>query len=233
MTTRDIIVKVKKRVNKEDTEDFDNLSLFSIIEAYNKAQLNILDYLTGQKNQYQQGSEATTENINKISSLINKKPKELALTKEQDFYFSEEFPQDYFKYVASYSTGYNDKCSEKKIYHNFVEESNINLIVKNENQGPSFEWSQAPLTIAQNTLKIHTDNKFNLKKAYLTYYRYPVEIDIQGYIKSDGTSSTTINPELPKKVIELIIDEAVRIIQGDIQNPFGMQVASQNLLRGE
>jgi hypothetical protein len=233
MTTRDVIIKVKKRVNKDDTEDFDNLSLFSIIEAFNKAQLNIVNYLTGQRNQYQQGSEATIEIINKLNILINKKPKELSLTKEKDFYFTEDFPEDFFKYVSSYSIGYNDKCSEKTIFHLPSEEANIQLIKKNENQNASFEWAEAPLTIAENTLKIHTDNKFALKKAYLTYYRYPVEIDISGYIKEDGSNSTTVNPELPKAVVELIIDEAVRIIQGDIQNPFGIQVASQNLLRGE
>jgi len=233
MTTREIIVKVKKRINKEDTDDFDNLSLFSIVEAYNKAQINIINYFTGQRNQHQQGSEATFEVINKISNLINKQPKELSLSKGKDFYFSEDFPEDYFKYVSSYSYGFTDQCGEKKIFHIPSEEANIHLISRNDNQNASFAWGEAPFTISGNSLKIHTNNKFELKKAFLTYYRYPVDIDISGYIKSDGTASTTVNPEMPKQIVELTIDEAVRIIQGDIQNSFGIQVASQNLLRGE
>lgn len=233
ITTREIIVKVKKRVNKEDTDDYDNLSLYSIIEAYNKAQLNIVNYLTGQINQYKQGNEATFRTIDRLSSLINKTPLELSVTKEKDYYYTEDFPDEYFKYVSSYSEGFTDKCSGKKIFHIPIEEANIHLITRNDNQNASFEWAEAPITVAESKIKIHTDNKFNIKKAYLTFYRYPINIDIAGYTKQDNTPSTTINPELPDDVVEMCIDEAVRIIQGDIQNAAGIQIANQNLQRAE
>lgn len=233
MTTREIIVKVKKRVNKDDTNDFDNLSLFSIIEAYNKAQLNVVNYLSGLNNIYKSGIESTTKRIDNLSTLLNPTPLELTLTKADNYYISQSFPTNYMRYVSSYSTGKNSKCSSKRILHFPYEEGNIELINRNSNQNASFEWGEAPITIADNKLKIHSNNQFEITKAYLTYLKYPVNVDIQGYIKQDGTPSTTIDPELPDDVVEMCIDEAVRILQGDIQNPLGIQVAMQNIQRNE
>lgn len=233
MTTEEVIIKIKKRVNKDDTDDFDNLSLFSCVEAYNKAQLNVVNYLTGQTNQYKQGSEATFRNVDRLTVLLNKTPQPLNVTKEGSYFYTETFPEQYFKYLSSYSEATNGKCAKKEILHIPVEEANIHVIKRNHNQNASFEWAEAPITIAESRLKIHTDNKFDILKAYLTYYRYPITIDIAGYVKSDGTNSVTIDPELPEDVVEMCIDEAVRIIQGDIQNGTGLQIAQQNLLRDE
>lgn len=233
MTSREIIVKVKKRVNKDDTNDFDNLSLFSIIEAYNKAQLNVVNYLSGLNNIYKSGIESTTKRIDNLSTLLNPTPLELTLTKADNYYISQSFPTNYMRYVSSYSTGKNNKCSSKRILHFPYEEGNIELINRNSNQNASFEWGEAPITIADNKLKIHSNNQFEITKAYLTYLKYPANVDIQGYIKQDGTPSTTIDPELPDDVVEMCIDEAVRILQGDIQNPLGIQVAMQNIQRNE
>jgi hypothetical protein len=233
MTAEEVIIKVKQRVNKADTDDFDNLSLFSIVEAYNKAQLNVVNYITGQTNLLKQGAEASYRGVDRLSVLLNKTPLPLDVTKENDYWYSEPFPDNYFKYRASYSEGFTPKCSGKKIFHIPVEEANIHLITKNENQNASFEWAEAPVTIAESQLKIFAEDKFDIKKAYLTFYRYPIQMDIAGYINKDGNPSTTVDPEFSDDVVEMCIDEAVRIIQGDIQNTFGIQVASQNLQRGE
>lgn len=233
MTTREIIIKVKKRVNKDDTNDFDNLSLFSIIEAYNKAQLNVVNYLSGLNNIYKSGIESTTKRIDNLSTLLNPTPLELTVTKADKYYISQSFPQNYMRYVSSYSLAKNNKCDSKRILHFPYEEGNIELINRNDNQNASFEWGEAPITIANNQLKIHSNNQFDVLNTYLTYLKYPINIDIQGYIKQDGTPSTTIDPELPDDVVEMCIDETVRIIQGDIQNPLGIQVAMQNIQRNE
>lgn len=233
MTARDIITKIRKRLNKDDTDDFDNVSLFSAIEAYNKAQLNVINYFTKPLNQEQVGAEGTFRNIDRLSFLLNKTPRPLNMTKEGRYWFSEKFPTDYYKYRQSYSEATNGKCDKKVILHIPYEEANIELIMRNSNQNASFEWGEAPITVAESRLKIHTDNKFDVLKAYLTYYRYPRPIDIAGYIKADGTASTDVDSEFTDDMTELCIDEAVRILQGDIQNIAGVQISQQNLLRGE
>ena len=82
-------------------------------------------------------------------------------------------------------------------------------------------------------LYLQTQNKFKINKVYLTYLRKPRNIDIVGYIKQDGTSSTTIDPELPDDIVEMSIDEACRILSGDMQNQFSNQIAQQNLQNSE
>lgn len=47
---------------------------------------------------------------------------------------------------------------------------------------------------------------FEVDTVYLTYYRYPKEVDIEGYVKSDGSNSTDIDPELDDKLIGIILN---------------------------
>ena len=52
ISSLDIALKVKYRLNKVDTQDDENISGYNIVEAYNKAQLNIVNRLLGKNNNY-------------------------------------------------------------------------------------------------------------------------------------------------------------------------------------
>ena len=85
-----------------------------------------------------------------------------------------------------------------------------------------------------NTVHVYTNNEFEITDADLIYYRQPIKIQIDGC--SDPytglTSITNEECEFKDDIIELIIDEAVSILAGDIEsgNQFsrGTETAERN-----
>ena len=45
-----------------------------------------------------------------------------------------------------------------------------------------------------NNLNVYTKD-FDIERGVTTYYRFPKDIDIDGYVRIDGTASTNIDPE--------------------------------------
>jgi hypothetical protein len=59
-------------------------------------------------------------------------------------------------------------------------------------------------------LTVYTDGKFTIEQVYITYLRYPLSIDVQGYVKFDGSNSVNQNCELPEYAKPDIVDLAVK-----------------------
>ena len=233
ISSLDVALKIRQRLNKIDTQDDENLPIYVIVEAYNKAQLNIVNRLSNKNNIYKTGLESSTKRVDDLQILINPEPKILTSEKKEGYYLTEPIPKDYLRYIRTTCIGTNKKCSRKEIYIYLQEESNLNTLLANELVNPSFEWAETIGTITGDQIKIFTQEKFDINKVYLTYLRKPRAIDIAGYIKRDGSYSTNIDPELPDDMVEMSIDEACRILSGDMQNQFSNQIAQQNLQNTE
>lgn len=229
ISSLDIALKIKQRLNKGDTQDDENLPPYVIVEAYNKGQLNVVNRLSNKNNIYKTGFESTISRVDELQMLINSEAKVLSTFKKEGYYLTEEIPKDYLRYIRTSCIAYNKICSKKEIYIYLQEESNLHTLLTNEFINPSFEWAETIGTITENKIKVFTQDKFEINKVYLTYLRKPINIDLAGYIKQDGTQSSTIDPELPDDMIEMAIDDACRILSGDMQNQFSNQIAQQNL----
>lgn len=229
ISSLDIALKIRQRLNKVDTQDDENLPLYVIVEAYNKGQLNVVNRLLNKNNIYKTGAESTINSVDDLQILLNSEPKVLASTKKEGYYLTETLPENYLRYTRTTCIGRTSKCKAKELFIYLQEEANLNTLLDNNLVNPSFEWAETIGTIAENKIKVFTQNKFEINKVYLTYYKKPRSIDIEGYIKKDGNPSTTIDPELTDDMVEMSIDEACRILSGDMQNQFSNQIAQQNL----
>lgn len=232
MTSLEVLVKVRNRLNKVDTQDDENLAVYSIIEAFNKAQLNVVNRLFNRNNNYKTGVESTKKRIDDLRVLINTNPINLNISK-QDIYYVADLPKDYFHHIRIECLAKNESCQEKRLKVYLGEESNLNTLLTNEHLNPNFDWAETIATITEDNLKVFTLNKFEIKKVFLTYLRFPVNIDAPGYIKEDGSNSTQIDPELPDDIIEMCIDETTRIMSGDMHNQLSNQISQQNLQMNE
>jgi hypothetical protein len=71
-----------------------------------------------------------------------------------------------------------------------------------------------------NEVKIFANNKFQIANASFTYYRQPIRVEFLNC--SDpytGTASTAdVLCEFKDDIVELMIDDAVSIIAGDIES---------------
>lgn len=70
---------------------------------------------------------------------------------------------------------------------------------------PSYDYRDAFYTIGEEGIRVYKGD-FNVDKLFLSYYRYPNPVDISGYIKSDNSSSTDIDPELDDKLVDIILN---------------------------
>ena len=76
MNNATLQVKIKQRLNKLDSQDYDNIQPWQIIEAFNKAQIEWCRRNLHGGNIYKEGDEASKRRIDDLQSLLT----ELKLT---------------------------------------------------------------------------------------------------------------------------------------------------------
>lgn len=75
---------------------------------------------------------------------------------------------------------------------------------------PSFEWEETFCTLGDNKLRVFVTD-FELEKLYLTYYKKPTLVSIEGLTDMDGNPTTNINSDFDGRHLEVILDMAAQI----------------------
>lgn len=157
--------------------------------------------------------------------LVNNYPL-VQYSREQDHY-NFTLPSNFFDFSSSFSEAKRGQCS--RILDNWpVVDKNIRVLLRDANYSPSFDFEETLCSAVDNRLKIYY-NDFKIESAYLTYYREPINIDIKGYIKVDGTQSKNIDPDLPDYAVSEIINRCVVEFQGVVENPQGFQISKDRI----
>lgn len=203
MTIQQTYLSFTFRLNKLGSNANQKVDYTQFINLMNKAQLHWAEERI-------KIAERDTIRVDEVQQLIREN--EIAMTRIGDVWYG-DVPADYFHFKRSHSV--STKCGDF-VNNIFVEEGNLNTLLVDENSKPSMEWGETLLTITGNKIKIHAD--FDLKKTYLVYYRLPRLMDIKGYETLTGPS-VTIDPEWTGTNMEEIIDLAVQIATGDINDP--------------
>ena len=112
-----------------------------------------------------------------------------------------------------------------------VEEANISIILDNKDKQPNFEWSETVSTLIDNNLRIYTNNKFDVSKCYLVYFRKPQEVQFTGCIDITTGFPFTKDQicEFNDDVAEIICDNAAMILAGDIESTTQYQRNEQSV----
>lgn len=139
-----------------------------------------------------------------------------------------KMPSNYLDYISSYALAKKDTCIDRTIYTYQVKLDNINTHLKDINNWPSFEYQEAPITLSSDNIQFYTTD-FIITSTYLTYYRYPINIDIAGYTRLDGTTSTNIDPELYDQAVDEIIDWCRVEFQRISENTEGFQLSENSI----
>jgi len=226
-----ITIKIKQRLNKLDSQDYDNLECWQVVEAFNKAQVEWVRRQLHGINIVKEGDEQSTRRIDDLQALLN--TQNLAVSDEEYFY-SGPVPENYLQWKRVDTFANNNCCEKRRMVVYLAEEANLNNLLRDEGKKPSFEWAETFATLKDNRVNIYTNGDFEIESAQLTYYRQPVKIQIQGCVDpyTGVQSLTEVQSEFKDDIIELIIDEAVSIIGGDIEsgNQFsrGTETAERN-----
>ncbi len=217
MLNSTITIKMKQRLNKLDSQDYDNITCWQVVESFNKAQVEWARRQLHGMNSVQEGDEQSTRRKDDLQKLLIREP----LTSiKKDAYYEGNIPGDYLQWKRVDIYANKECCDKRRMTVYLAEEGNLNQLLRDKAKKPSFEWAETFATLIDDTVHLYTNNEFEITEAFLTYYRQPLKIQINGC--SDpytGVQSTTeVQCEFKDDIIELIIDEAVSILAGDIES---------------
>jgi len=217
MTNAELQIKIKERLNKLASLDYDNFECWQIVEAFNKAQLEWFRRQIEGSNQERQGDGSTKMNYDDTQKFIKTIP--LTGINYSDSFVSDPQPADYLYYTSLYAMGSSDCCPERNIIVYLVDKADLYLILRDANKKPSFEWGETVGIMSGDKFTIYTNNEFNITSVDLTYYRKPNPVSFQGCVDiSTGAITTDVPCEFKDDVAEIIVDNAVAILAADIES---------------
>ena len=112
-------------------------------------------------------------------------------------------------------------CKEPRTMTVYLSEvANTDIILRDPLKDPDFEWGETICTFQDNEVRIWRKDFFILR-ADLIYYRKPRFIQIEGCVDPYTSQQATedIECEFKDDIVELMIDEAISILAGDISDP--------------
>ena len=211
-------IKIKQRLNKLASFDYDNIECWQMQEAFNKAQLEWVRRQIYGINIRKEGSEESTGLVDDLQVLL-KDQKIYPIN--QKYFYEGELPEDYLYYVRVDAFAVSECCKEKRrmvIYQ--TEEANMGVLLTSDTKGPSFYWGETLATLVGNTVRVYTNDEFDITDLNLTYFRKPQEVLFRDCINpSTGfINSADQECELKDDVAEIIVDQAATILAGDIES---------------
>ena len=217
MLNSTITIKMKQRLNKLDSNDYDNIECWQVVEVFNKAQVEWTRRQLHGINQVREGDEQSTRRKDDLQVLLSTQTLTLA---DKEYYYTGNIPAEYLEWKRVDVNAKKDCCEKRRMTVYLAEEGNLNQLLRDANKRPDFVWGETFATLIGNTVHIYTNNEFEIQSANLVYYRQPIKIQIQGCVDPYTSVESPVNVpcEFKDDIIELIIDEAVAILAGDIES---------------
>ena len=225
MNNNTLLIKLKQRLNKLDSQDYDNIECWQFVEAFNKSQLEWCRRNLHGGNMYKEGDELSKKRIDDLQPLLI----ELSLTgAESDQYFeTDNFPIDtYLEFKRVTTSAVTECCTDPRSMTVYLaEEANVPLLLRDPLKNPDFEWGETFCTMLGNRIRIYRNENFNIANPILTYYRKPVYIEVLGCVDpyTGLVSTVNVNCEFKDDLVEVMLDDTAALIAGDIENTYQQQ----------
>ena len=220
MNNQTVQIKIKERLNKIASNDYDNIECWQIVEAFNKCQLEWCRRQLHGNNLYKEGDEKSKRRIDDLQILL--KETNLTGTSNTTYFETNNFPVFDFLEYKRVTTYVKSECCPipSPMITYLAEEANVDLLLRDSLMNPNFEWRETFCTLLGNKIRIYRVSDFTIDSAVFTYYRKPVYIEIASCQNPyTGTISTVdIECEFKDDIVELMLDEAAALISGDIDN---------------
>lgn len=199
MTIEKAYLKFLQQVNRNFTNDNISVDKGRFILKMNESFIKYVEWVLDKRN------EDDIRYIQKL--LVDDQP--LQNIGEHNHHTDFKLPENYFDLSSIDVYGAKGNCGNEKFFVNEIKDENRSFHEVDEASKPSFKHRETFYFLSDDKVKIYTED-FSISKVNLSYYRYPVEVDIEGYIKEDGTPSTSINPEFDDKVVNRVISIAAK-----------------------
>lgn len=230
----ELIYEFKLTINKVNRQDNIDIPIEDIMVYLNKAQVSWVKTKLNPNNVYKVGYDSIRKRIDDLQ-VLKQSNVLLKPNKTNDlFHIGYDCPLEdavnYMFYISSYAIGKQNKCSEP-LTVDLIRHGELTTKYLDDNYNPSFKWRTTIATLGNDNLTVYTDGKFTVNQVYITYLRYPLSIDVQGYVKFDGSSSVNQNCELPEYAKSDIIDLAVKFAAQSNDNQAQAVFAEDRLIK--
>lgn len=197
MNIVDCYLRALQKAEENMTNGGIKLDKARFVQLFNDEQNRLVRYILDKKNE---------EDIRYIQKLVVYS-KELSKKSDKENPDSSLFsiPDDFFAFSNVSGVFSEGECTVTDFNMWEVKNENPHELLADEFNAPSFDFRETFYTIGEDSIRVYKKG-FSVDSVLMTYYRYPKSVDIEGYIKSDNTNSSNIDPELDDKLIGIILN---------------------------
>lgn len=194
MTIEQAYITFLQEVNRNSTEDNIDVDKGRFINSFNKIQGKYVEWVLEKRN------EDELRNVQNLLVLDESLANGTLNENHKDF----PLPTNYFEHSSLQVFASKSKCKDIKLFSFEVKNDNVDEYLADCFNEPSFEYRETFYTLSSNKVSIYFSN-FDITKVKLAYYRYPVQVDIEGYINTEDVQSTNIDPEFSDRIVNRIL----------------------------
>ena len=227
-----LLYKIDQKLNKLSTNDHQQIPLEDKILALNEAQIKLIKQkVDGDSTINGLGLDAFKKRYEDLQSLVVNyahQPLDLVLKNEQLnqwFAYIHELEPKYMFYIDSYIIADKGRCKNRIIWINrdLAKHGDISLLLNNSHYRPSFEYQETFNFLSSDEISIFTDGTFTPSKIYISYMRYPIYINKEGYVMLDGQDSYNQDCELETYLEDELVDLTVQNLAMYTENQSAVQ----------
>lgn len=225
-----LLYKLDLRLNKKSSTEHQSIPIEDKILALNEAQIILVKTKLNSNNLYNAGLDAFKKRYEDLQALVVPF-EELAVIKTDEIYSSykanlNSLSKPYFLPLETIASCTKGSCTERPLYiFDILKHGDLQIMMNNNNYKPSFEYQETFAIISSEEMYIYTDGTFTVDNIKITYLRYPINVDIEGYINFDGSASTTIDCELSEQLENELLDIAALGLAIDTENTPQVQMS--------
>lgn len=207
------------KVEKNMTNDGFSADRNRFVVLFNAAQIKfvewVLDKLSDDDRRLIQQIKVTSKPLDKTNSL--------------EMYSSFKLPADYMENIHPTAKASKAPCGLRTIKLWEVKDENLDELWYDEFNSPSFDPPETFYTISGGQLNVYQKD-FSIQSANLTYYRYPKVVDMEGYIRADGSTSSNADPEWDDRVVDRILNICAKDFSVSLENFNKAQVENSQII---
>lgn len=220
MTSKQAELRTKNALNKLDSKDYVNLPNWKIEEVTNTAVRRFCRRRIDAK-------ESTTKLVDDLQVLL--KSARLSGSNKDTYFLSHKLPTDYFGHSRVTPICRKDNCTGVRIPSDLLENSNVDDYLGDYSSQPSFKFEQCFHVMAGNKVKVYHNGDFIVDEVELDYFKAPQYITYLNTPQVNGGVGKDMIWEFKDDICDLIIEETIAILSGDIENINRYNIAQGNL----
>ena len=237
-----LLYKIDQKLNKLSTNEHQQIQLEDKILALNEAQIKLIKQkVDGFSTVPGLGEDAFKKRYEDLQSLVvayndGKLPLHLKNAELNQWAANIHLlVPKYMFYVDSYVLADKGRCKDRKIWINkdLAKHGDLSLLLNNTHYRPSFEYQETFNFLSSDEISIFTDGTFTPTDIYISYFRYPVYINKEGYIMLDGLPSYNQDCELETYLEDELLDLTVQNLAMYTENQSAVQSAQFRIQTNE